>query len=171
MPVPIILRIPALGINAAVLGVGVNDYDVMSAPEGPRGDPVWQAAYWYRGSAVPGVRSTALIAGHVNGPQGSAALFGHLDELRAGDIVVVHDTRTGLDVRFAVTRTESFTLAQTTEPAVLRRIYGVGPVAGTTPQTSTDGLAHLTLMTCSGTFQRGLGTHDRRLAVFATRTA
>ena len=51
---------------------------------------------------------------------------------------------------------------------MLTRIYGAGPVAGTRPQPSADGLAHLTLITCAGTFRNG--THDHRLVVFATRT-
>ena len=110
-----------------------------------------------------------MIAGHIDGPRGTAGVFGDIDKLRAGDLIILHDPRSGLDVRFAVTGSTSFTLAQTTEPGVLKQIYGVGPVAGTTPQRSKDGLAHLTLITCAGTFQTGLGTHDHRLAVFATR--
>ena len=171
VPVPLQLLIPSIGVNAQVLGVGVTSGDVMDAPEGPRGDPVWEEAFWYRGSAIPGVVSTALIAGHIDGPRGSAGVFGKIDHLHAGDLIIVHDTRAGLDVRFAVTGSTSFTLDQTTEPSVLRQIYGAGPVAGTTPQRSTDGLAHLTLITCAGTFLNSIGTHDHRLAVFATRVA
>jgi Sortase domain len=167
VPVPLLLQIPSLKVDAPVLGVGVTPGDVMDAPEGPVNDPVWQEAFWYRGSAVPGVISTALIAGHIDGPRGTQAVFGHIDRLRPGDLIVVHDTRSGLDVRFAVTGSKSFSLDQTTERAVLTQIYGAGPVAGTTPQRSTDGLAHLTLVTCAGTFRNG--THDHRLAVFATR--
>jgi hypothetical protein len=167
VPVPLLLQIPSLKVDAPVLGVGVTPGDVMDAPEGPVNDPVWQEAFWYRGSAVPGVISTALIAGHIDGPRGTQAVFGHIDRLRPGDLIVVHDTRSGLDVRFAVTGSKSFSLDQTTERTVLTQIYGVGPVAGTTPQRSTDGLAHLTLVTCAGTFRNG--THDHRLAVFATR--
>jgi len=149
--------------------VGVTPADVMDAPMGPFGDPVWQAAFWYRGSAVPGAISTALIAGHIDGPRGSPAVFGRIDRLRPGDRIVVHDTRNGLDVRFAVTGATSFPLDRTTEPALLTQMYGVGPVEGTTPQRSADGLAHLTLVTCAGTFRDG--THDHRLAVFAVRIA
>jgi sortase (surface protein transpeptidase) len=115
------------------------------------------------------VISTALIAGHIDGPRGTEGVFGHIDRLQRGDRVVVHDTRTGLDVRFAVTGSTSFPLARTTEKDVLTQIYGVGPVAGTTPQRSADGLAHLTLVTCAGDFRNG--THDHRLVVFATRIA
>jgi hypothetical protein len=40
---------------------------------------------------------------------------------------------------------------------------------GTGPQPSADGLSHLTLITCAGTFRNG--THDHRLVVYATRIA
>ena len=169
VPVPIQLSIPSINVTAQVLGVGVTAGDVMDAPEGPASDPVWQEAFWYRGSAIPGVTSTAVIAGHINGPRGIHAVFGEVGRLRKGDRIIVRDTRTRLDVRFAVTGSTSFTLDQTTQPDVLKQIYGVGPVAGTTPQRSQDGLAHLTLITCAGTFNTGLGTHDHRLAVFAIR--
>ncbi len=169
VPVPLKLQIPSLNVDASVLGVGVTPGDVMDAPEGPVNDRVWQEAFWYRGSAVPGVVSTALIAGHIDGPRGTDAVFGHIDRLRSGDAIIIHDTRSGLDVRFGVTGSTSFSLDETADKSVLTRIYGVGPVAGTTPQRSADGLAHLTLVTCAGTFRNG--THDHRLVVFATRIA
>ncbi len=169
VPVPLQLEIPSIGVTTPVLGVGVTSGDVMDAPEGPIHDPVWEEAFWYRGSAVPGAISTALIAGHVNGPRGTPGVFGSIGLLKPGGLIVVHDTRTGLDVRFVVTHSVSFTLDQTTEKSVLTEIYGAGPVAGTTPQRAKDGLSHLTLVTCAGAFQTGIGTHDHRLAVFATR--
>jgi hypothetical protein len=167
--VPLLLQIPKLDMNASVLGVGINAADAMDAPEGPADDPVWQQAFWYRGSAIPGARSTALIAGHIDGGQGGAAIFGHLDRLERGDLVIVHDTRTGRDVRFAVTVSTSYSLTVAARPTVLKRIYGVGPVVGKWPQPSADGLSHLTLITCAGTFRNG--THDHRLVVYAKRVA
>ena len=86
-------------------------------------------------------------------------------------VIVVHDTRTGHDVRFAVTSSKSYALALTTDRSVLTAMYGAGPVAGTGPQPSADGLAHLTLVSCAGTFDHAIGTHDHRLVVFATRIA
>jgi hypothetical protein len=165
--VPLELRMPSLHVDAPVIGVGMSTEDVMDAPMGPADDPVWQQAFWYRGSAVPGEVSTALLAGHVNDPLGRPGVFAHIEDLRAGDPIVVHDTRSGLDVAFSVTETKTYSLAQTTEPSVLTEIYGAGPVAGTWPQPSTDGLSHLTLITCAGTFRDG--THDHRLVVYATR--
>jgi hypothetical protein len=165
--VPLLLEIPKLGINASVLGVGIAADNAMAAPEGPREDPVWQQAFWYRGSAIPGARSTALIAGHIDGGLNGTALFAHLGNLRAGDRIVVHDTRSGREVRFAVKTSISYSLADAATPAVLKRIYGVGPVLGKWPQPSADGIAHLTLITCAGTFTNG--THDHRLVVYAER--
>ena len=169
VPVPLELRMPSLDAQAAVVGVGITDQDVMDAPMGPANAATWQQAFWYRGSAIPGANSTALIAGHVDDPLGRPGTFAHIDRLRPGDPIIIRDTRNGLDVRFSVTGSELYTLGQATEPAVLAEIYGAGPVAGTGPQPSGDGLAHLTLITCAGTFRNG--THDHRLVVFATRTA
>ena len=169
VPVPLQLEIPSIGVSSQVLGVGVTTGDVMDAPEGPIHDPVWEEAFWYRWSAVPGAISTALIAGHVDGPRGTQGVFGAIGQLKPGAVIVVHDTRSRLDVRFVVTHSVSFTLDQTTQKSVLTEIYGAGPVAGTTPQRAKDGLSHLTLITCAGTFETGIGTHDHRLAVFATR--
>ncbi len=141
----------------------------MDAPFGPADDPVWQEAFWYRGSAVPGASSTALMAGHIDDPLGRPGTFAHIDRLEVGAVIIVRDTRNGLDVRFAVTGTHSYPLDQTTDPAVLTQMYGAGPVAGVGPIRSADGLAHLTLVTCAGVFDHSIGTHDRRLVVTATR--
>ena len=167
VPTPIELFLPSLDVRSEVLGVGITSTDVMDAPMGPPDDPVWQQVFWYRGSAVPGAASTALVAGHVNDPLGRPGVFARLGELQAGDPVVVRDTRTSLDVRFVVDEVVSYTLDDAADPAVLARIYGAGPVAGTEPQPSADGRSRLTLITCAGTFRDG--THDQRLVVYATR--
>jgi sortase (surface protein transpeptidase) len=166
---PLELEIPALKVKAPVLAVGITTANVMAAPEGPPNDPVWQETFWYRGGSIPGAVGTATIAGHVDDSVGRYDVFGHLQNLRPGDAIVVRDQRSGLAVVFSVTETETYTLAQAADPAVLARIYGDGPVRGVGPQPSADGLAHLTLVTCSGTFQTSAGTHDHRLVVYATR--
>jgi hypothetical protein len=166
--VPIVLHLPSLGLQVPVLGVGITPAGAMDAPVGAAADPVWQKAFWYRGSAVPGAPSTAVIAGHVMDSRGRAGAFGTIDRLRIGDPILVRDTRTGLDVVFAVTGTTTYPLAETSDPTVLTKIYGAGPVNGTPPQASVDGLAHLTLITCAGVFKNH--THDHRLVVDATRT-
>lgn len=71
-------------------------------------------------------------------------------------------TRDGLDVRFTVTESTTYSIDQAGDPTILRRIYGEGPVAGTRPQPSTDGSSHLTLITRAGKFRNG--THDHPIA-------
>ena len=171
VPVPIELHVPALGIHAQVLGVGVTTKGEMDAPQGPAGDPVWERAFWYRGSAVPGATSTALIAGHASAPKGGTAVFRGIERLRPGDEIMIHDTRSGLDVHFEVRRLSLYTLAEAADPATLAKIYGTGPATGAWPQPSADGLAHLTLITCAGSFRSADGTHDHRLVVDAERVS
>lgn len=169
VPVPLELSLPTIGAHATVIGVGMLANNAMDAPMGKADNPAWQQAFWYRGSAIPGALSTAVIAGHISDPLGRPGVFGFLSALRPGDPIVVHDTRNGLDVTFSVTDSTSYPLGQTTDVDVLTQIYGSGPVAGTWPQPSADGLAHLTLVTCDGTFVNG--THDHRLVVRAIRVA
>ncbi len=166
--VPLELRIPSLQINAAIVGVGITAENVMDAPKGLATDPVWQKAFWYRGGSIPGDLGTATIAGHVDDALGRPAVFARLRELRPGDLIVVHDTRNGLDMRFTVVKTATYSARQATDPAVLAQIYGSGPVAGQGPQPAPDGLAHLTLVTCAGSFVNG--SYDRRLVVYAMRS-
>jgi len=165
--VPLELRIPSLGISAPVLGVGITPKNVMDTPNGSANDPVWQKVFWYRGSGIPGNPTTATIAGHVDDVLGRPAVFARLKDLRPGNLIVVHDTRTGLDVEFLVTKAVTYTLTQTLDPSVLAQIYGSGPVAGQGPQPSLDGHSHLTLITCTGHWVNGWGTYDHRLAVYA----
>ncbi len=165
--VPIEIEIPSMGIRTSVLGVGINSDNVMDAPMGKADDPVWQKAFWYRGSAVPGEFSTALIAGHVSAPQGRSGIFSQLESLTPGDMILIHDTRNKSVIKFSVVESITYTLDEMAQSAVLTKLYGAGPVVGQWSQPSEDGLAHLNLITCAGTFVQG--THDHRLVVYATR--
>jgi hypothetical protein len=165
--VPLELRIPALQLNAPVLAVGITSKNVMDAPQGPADDPVWQKAFWYRGGSVPGEVGTATIAGHVDGWYGQQALFSHLKDLVPGDLITVHNTRSGIEVHFVVTEMATYAGRQAASPTLRERIYGTGPVSGKGPQPAPDGLAHLTLITCSGDFIGG--AYDHRLVVYAER--
>ena len=164
---PLELRIPSLHINAPVLGVGLTTQNVMDAPTGPTNDPVWQTVFWYRGSGVPGESGTATFAGHVNDQRSRPAVFAHLDNLRSGELIVVHDLQSDVDIDFIVISTTIYSRQQAVAPAILAQVYGPGPIAGKGPQPAADGLAHLTLITCTGNFVGG--SFDRRLVIYATR--
>jgi hypothetical protein len=165
---PLDLEIPALKVNAPVVGVGLTSENVMDSPKGPLGDPIWSAAFWYRGGGVPGDVGTATIAGHVNDPLGQPQIFAHLRDLHPGDLIIVHLRGTTIDIRFTVDETKVYSIQQSSDPAVLTQIFGAGPVAGTGPEPAADGLSHLTLVTCAGYIRNG--EFDHHTVVYATRS-
>jgi len=166
--VPLELIIPSLKVNAPVLGVGLTSQNQMDAPKGPIDDPVWHSAYWYRGSGLPGEPGTATIAGHVNDPLGRDEIFAHLQDLQPGDSILIHYTRPDIYFIFTVDQVEVYSLKESSDPAVLEQIFGSGPVNGTPPQPSPDGLSHLTLITCAGDIVNG--QFDHHVVVYATQT-
>ena len=166
--VPLKLQIPSLKVDAPVFGVGLNPDNVMDTPRGPIGDAVWHTAFWYRGSGLPGESGTATFAGHVNDPLGRFEIFADLEDLQSGDLIIIHYITQNIDIRFKVDEVRTYSLQESSAPAVLSRIYGTGPVAGTGPQPALDGLSHLTLITCAGNIVGG--QFDHHTVVFATRS-
>lgn len=166
--VPLELQIPALKVNAPVLGVGLTSDNKMDSPKGPIGDQIWHTAFWYRGSGIPGEPGTATITGHVNDPLGRPEIFANLQDLQPGDVIVVHYSLLNIDIRFIVDEIKVYSIQESSDPEVLKKIYGAGPIAGTGPQPSLDGSSHLTLITCAGNIVNG--EFDHHTVVFATRT-
>jgi len=164
--VPLEIQIPALKVNAPVLGVGLTAARVMDAPTGAVGDPIWGTAFWYRGSGNPGENGTATIAGHVNDPLGRPQIFANLRELRPGDLIIIHVKYVGIDLRFIVDQMKVYSNKDSSDPAVLALIYGAGPVSGNGPLPAPDGLSHLTLITCAGNYTNGQFEHHT--VVYAT---
>ncbi len=166
--VPLELEIPALNVKAPVLGVGLTTDNVMDSPKGPISDPIWHTAYWYRGGGIPGDVGTATIAGHVNDPLGNPEIFASLQDLKPGDEIIIHLKQTTLEIRFIVDEVKVYSVKESSDPEVLAKIYGIGPVTGSEPQPSPDGLSHLTLITCAGTIING--QFDHHTVVYATRS-
>lgn len=164
---PLELRIPALNVNAPMMGVGLTAENVMDAPRGPDGDPAWHTAFWYRGSSPPGTSGTATIAGHVDDLLGRPEIFADLQNLKPGDLIIIHAKEAKIDIRFKVDRMNVYSIEESSNPVVLAQIYGAGPVSGTGPLPSHDGSAHLTLITCAGKFVNG--QFDHHTVVYATR--
>jgi hypothetical protein len=165
--VPLQIEIPTLKINAPVLGVGLTMGNEMDAPRGEIDDPIWDTVYWYRGSGKPGESGTATVAGHVNDPLGRPEIFANLHTLKPGDWIIIRYTLQNVEFAFNVDKVENYSLQESSDPAVLTKIFGSGPVNGKAPQPSPDGLSHLTLITCAGTIVDG--QFDHHVVVFATR--
>jgi sortase A len=146
--VPAQLVIERLRVQAPIEVKGIDTHNVMEAPD--RGTE----AAWYRFSSRPGAGSNAVFAGHRDfGHVGNPAIFWHLDQLVSGDLVdVVSAQQT--EIRYRVTQTWDYGLQDIPMQKVL----------------ATDPVEEVTLITCSGTYARGLG-YDHRLVVRAVRLA
>jgi sortase (surface protein transpeptidase) len=141
--VPLAVVIPSIGVNSPLLAVGMTPAAAMAAPEGGANSPDWSDTFY--------------------------AVFGRLSELVAGDRIFVRDTTTGFSEQFVVTSSHAYTIAQAKTLPVLDLIYGTGPPRGEPAQPSSDGLAHLSLVTCAGEWIARLDTHSERLVVSAVR--
>ncbi len=136
------LRIPSIGVDAAVAGVGL-------MPDGSMGVPgdLWTST-WLSSGARPGQAGSAVIAGHRG--IGTQALFSHLENVRPGDQIRVSDASGG-ELVYQVARVASMYLSVATQLQVF------GPT--TQPQ--------LVLITCFGHYSRSTRTYDQRLVVFS----
>lgn len=140
---PVSVTAPAVGIDAALTPVGLNDDGSMAVP------PTTDIVGWYDLGPVPGARGPAVLAGHVDSRTGPGAFF-RLRDLRPGDEIHVA-LQNESAVRFVVERVESHPKDQlpvnqiwddTTEP-VLR------------------------LITCGGGFDRSRRSYRENIVVFA----
>ena len=139
---PVQILIPLLDVHRAVDKVGTDRYGRMELPGNS-----WNAG-WYKGSPVPGAPGDAVIEGHAGYP-GKPMLFGRLVTLRPGDkiVVVLADHTRRL---FIVVSTSSLPVGTT--PAHMAEPYGP---------------PRLTLITCTGHFDKDRYSYSSRLVVEA----
>lgn len=140
---PVRLEIPSLGIDAKVQYVGVNGKGEMGIPSN------FKDVAWYRYGTVPGQLGSAVIAGHVDNGLALPVVFWRLKEMRVGnDVYVV--ARDGSKLRFTVTGIATY--PYTESPA--ERIFG------------ESDKARLNLITCAGSWLKGLRTYSERLVIY-----
>jgi sortase (surface protein transpeptidase) len=143
---PVRLRIPAIGVDTALVPLGVDADGALVPPA------AFDRAGWFAGGPNPGDVGPAVLAGHVDSRTGPA-VFWRLRDLRPGDEVVV-DRADGTAVRFAVTGTARSPKAD----------FPTEAVYGPTPR------AELRLVTCGGDFDRSRRSYTDNLVVFAQLT-
>jgi hypothetical protein len=138
------LRLPALGIDAAVQHVGLLRSGRVGVPTN------FSDVGWYMHGPIPGQMGNALFDGHVDNALGLAGVFKILKKSSVGDdvYVVVAD---GTSHHFKITSVEIFSL----ETVPKDRIFG---------QKDYSGLA---LITCTGTWNRKKQTYNERVVAFA----
>lgn len=155
---PARLRIPKMGLDAAILPVGADASGAMIAPYVANShDPIWSSVYWWDLGFLPGQEGNAVIAGHINRPDGSPSTFTRLDRLVTGDHIEVI-TASGQSLTFLVTSKET-PLIQEHDPGDPAFIRVFGP--SLTP--------NLNLITCWGEW---IGNaYNRRLVIHSSLVA
>jgi hypothetical protein len=144
---PTRLDIPAAGVRARILRLGLNRDGTLQVPRD------FDAAGWWSGGARPGERGPAVIAGHVDSRTGPAVFF-RLGGLRRGDRIRVSD-RGGRASTFAVQRVARYP----------KRSFPTAAVYGDTTKPT------LRLITCSGDFDASSGHYVDNTVVYATLIA
>jgi LPXTG-site transpeptidase (sortase) family protein len=139
---PVRLRIPAIGVDAAVVPVG-------QRPDGQMEIPPAAQAGWYRPGPQPGDHGSAVIAGHIDF-EGARGVFHALPTLPVGAEVRVDDAN-GQARTYVVTARE-----QIAKDAVdLGRYF------------TWDGSSRLTLITCGGVFDPAARSYEDNIFVTA----
>ncbi len=142
---PVKITIPSINVNAPVELVGMLD-GAMAVPT------LGTNVGWYRFGTKPGDSGSAVFAGHVNWMNGEDAVFTELKNIALDDVVSVTNNY-GEITHFRVTKIKEFPLyADTSE------IF-----------TSSDGISRLNLITCDGTWNDWLNTHESRLVIFTEK--
>jgi len=136
------LLIPAIGVNAGVQYVGVNDKGEMEVPNNITDVGL------FKFGAVPGQTGSAVIAGHFNGENNQEGVFANLDKLKAGDKLSI-EGKTGKSITFIVQKKE---------------LYDSGYADDVFNQSDS---AHLNLVTCDGLWDEVKKSYTKRLVIFS----
>lgn len=143
---PVRVRVPAVGIDAPVGPLFVDDDGVLPPPES------FDATGWWHDGPEPGEAGPAVIAGHVDSYRGPAVFF-RLDEINEGDEILV-DRADGSTVTFVAHRIEQHPKDE----------FPTEVVYGDTPETA------LRLITCGGSFDEKDRRYLANVIVFANRS-
>lgn len=138
------IRIPRIGVDAPIMGLGTDRNGRLKAPPKNNGN----LAGWYKDGTSPGSTGNAIIDGHVDTPRGKAVFYG-LGALHKGDTIAI--TRADRSTaEFSVYGIEVY--AKKAFPD--RRVYG----ATREPE--------LRVITCGGNYTKATG-YQGNVVVYA----
>ena len=142
-PKPVWLTIPALGVKAPIVTLGLNRNGTLQVPSSTT------VVGWYTNSPRPGATGSAVIAGHVDSRSGPGVFF-WLRTMRRGERIYVRRADGTLAV-FTVTAVRTYAKAR----------FPTATVYGPVPD------AELRLITCGGTFDYARGSYLSNVVVYA----
>jgi LPXTG-site transpeptidase (sortase) family protein len=137
------IAVPSVGIDAPIVNLARNPDGTMQVPSD------FDVAGWYDLGPAPGEPGPAVIVGHVDSYRGPA-VFWHLSELRAGDLVEVtsaHGTETFEVVRVHSVAKDAFPTTEVFGPTQARELW---------------------LITCGGSFDYSTGHYLDNTVVLAS---
>lgn len=140
---PTRVRVPALGLDAAVRPVGVGGERQMRLPADPR------VLGWYRFGAAPGDRGSVVLAGHVDSRRFGVGPLADLQAIGVGDRVEVAVGAAGIR-SYRVDSIERFD-----RRALPAEVFG------------RTGPERLRLVTCTGPYLPEAGGYQQNLVVTA----
>ncbi len=143
---PVRLKIPVINIDAAVEYAGLTADGAMDMPKSPAN------VAWFELGSRPGENGAAVIAGHYGRKDGKPSVFDDLYKLREGDKLYIENDK-GATISFVVRKS--------------RRYDPVADASGVFD--SSDGKAHLNLITCEGAYDKDTETYPTRLVVFTDK--
>ncbi len=143
---PTRLKIPGIGVDTAILSLGLTANGAMDVPKSPT------EVAWFNLGPRPGKSGSAVIAGHYDWTNNMPAVFANIHKLRIGDKIYIEDEK-GVITAFVVSKT---------------RVYGKDEIV---PEVfiSNDGKARLNLITCTGSWNKAEKTYSNRLVVFTEK--
>lgn len=143
---PVGVRIPAIGVNARIVALGLGSGDVPQVPS--LSTPM--LAGWFDGGVTPGQIGPTVLAGHVDAAVTGPAVFYRLGDLRPGNLVYVSRA----DHRTAVFQVSNVVLYSQWD-------FPDGKVYGTTSRPA------LRLVTCGGQFDNKTHLYLDRTVAYA----
>jgi len=144
---PVRLKIPGINVDAPVQYVGLTPDGAMDVPKSP------DEVAWYERGQRPGEKGSAVIAGHYGRwENGQGSVFDDLHTLRKGDKLSITDDK-GVTTTFVVRESRRY------DPAAdASDVFG-----------SSDGQAHLNLITCEGVWNETQKSYSDRLVLFTDK--
>lgn len=143
MPDPVRILVPAIGVSAPIIPVGLNVDGSLEVPDS------FSNAGWFTSGPEPGEPGPAVIVGHVDSVDGPGVFY-HLRALRQGDPIKIV-LKNGWTVRYVVG----------SHLALPKKDFPTKLVYGHTEKPT------LRLITCDGEFDTSTGHYLDNYIVFA----
>ncbi len=143
---PVRLKIPSINVDAEVESVGLTSDGAMDVPKSPNN------IGWFNQGSLPGEKGSAVMDGHYGWKNNIPAVFDNLHKLQKGDKIYSENKNGDLTV-FVVTRLQVYDKDENVPDIFV----------------STDGKAHLNLITCTGAWNKNEKTFSNRLVVYAEK--